>query len=73
MEEGKLTTMLKGLKASKKKEEKSEDKKKNPEEDVADNIIEYIHMKEGGHLQYGLGFLASQVKDVPQQTFHLHL
>ena len=67
MEEGKLNSMLEGLIAGKKKEEKNEDKKKIAEEEVADNVIQYIHMKEGGHLQYGLTFLVSQVKGLLYQ------
>ena len=63
MEEGKLTSMLEGLKAGKKKEEKNEDKDTSPEGEVVNNILEYIHMKDGGHFRYGMGFLASQVKD----------
>ena len=67
MEEGKLNSMLEGLIAGKKKEEKSEDKKKIAEEEVADNVIQYIHMKEAGHLKYGLTFLVSQVNGVLYQ------
>ena len=65
--------MLEGLKASAKKEDKNEDKKKNPVAEVADNVLEYIHMKEGGHFQYGMGFLASQVKDIARIFEHILL
>ena len=28
---------------------------------VAEGVIRYIEMKEGGHFQYGMSFIASQV------------
>ena len=53
--------MLNGLDAAEKKEEKAEDKKEDKNETVANNIIAYLNLKQGGHGRYGTGFLVSQV------------
>ena len=60
MEEGKLTALICGVTAAEKKEEKAEDK----DEDgiIVDNVLNYLHMKEGGHWQYGVCYVASQVR-----------
>jgi hypothetical protein len=62
MEEGKLEAMLKGLEEAEKKNEKEEDKKEDKKDTVANNVIAYLDLKEGGHRRYGTGFLVSQVK-----------
>ena len=63
--------MLAGLEEAEKKTEKEEEKKKaenktekkeDKKETVANNVITYLDLKEGGHRRYGVGFLVSQVK-----------
>ena len=53
--------MLKGVKAGaviKKPDTK------NPMENVATNVLNYITMNEGGHRRYGMGFISVQVSKV---------
>ena len=66
-EEGKLEEEAK-LKeeAERKAKEEAERKKKEERKDVleakvAEGVVRYIEMKEGGHFQYGMSFIASQV------------
>ena len=40
---------------------KKEERKDVLEAKVAEGVIRYIEMKEGGHFQYGMSFIASQV------------
>ena len=58
MEEGKLTAMICGVAEAEKKEEKAEDKHNL----VITNVLNYLHMKEGGHWQYGVCYVAAQVR-----------
>ena len=70
MEEGKLNAILSGFDNdfSKikhqlgKKSKGDESKKPDPVDAVAKNVVQYIQMKEGGHFQYGVAFIVSQVK-----------
>ena len=40
---------------------KKEERKDVLEAKVAEGVIRYIEMKEGGHFQYGMSFIVSQV------------
>ena len=44
------------------KSERDESKKQDPAESLAKNVVQYIKMKEAGHLRYGIAFIVSQVK-----------
>ena len=50
MEEGKLKAILSGVHKDNK--------------NVAQNIVQYIKLREAGHFRYGMAFLVSQVKYV---------
>ena len=58
MEEGKLTAMLCGVAEAEKKNEKAEDK----DNSCITNVLNYLHMKEGGHWQYGVCYVTAQVR-----------
>lgn len=65
MEEGKLNAILSGFDRDNfrfHKSERDKSKKQDPAESVAKNVVQYIQMKEAGHLRYGIAFLVSQVK-----------
>ena len=59
-EEGKIFAMVKGVKpgAIMKKNEKD---KITSLDTVANNVVDYIMMPEGGHFRYGMGYMFSQV------------
>ena len=57
MEEGKLTTMLQGVRSGSVKDDKKS-------QETAKNVVKYLEMKEGGHYMYGIGYLVSQVSNV---------
>ena len=61
-EEGKLTNMIKGVLKANKKIEMDEDAKKEKENECVKNVIDYLHMREGGHWQYGVCYVLSQVR-----------
>ena len=62
-EEGKLEQMIKGVRdANKKRSEMASEKRKEVERNCADNVINYLHMKEGGHWQYGMSYVIAQVR-----------
>ena len=58
LEEGKLTAILEGVK-------KATVVRKDGMEEVtrkaSANVVEYLKMSDAGHVQYGWGFLGSQV------------
>ena len=56
MEEGKLTTMLQGVRSGSVKDDKKS-------QETAKNVVKYLEMKEGGHYMYGISYLVSQVSD----------
>ena len=62
MEEGKLTAMLCGVAEAEKKEEKAEDK--DSDNKIINNVLNYLHMKEAGHWQYGICYVAAQVRSM---------
>ena len=33
-------------------------------DEVADNVMDYICMKEGGHFQYGWGYISAQASNI---------
>ena len=75
-EEGKLTTMIKGVLKANKKIEMDEDKKNENENACVNNVINYLHMKEGGHWQYGACYVLSQVRcdaNLQVEEIHLHV
>ena len=57
MEEGKLTAMICGVKSAEKKEEIENDK----DGTIINNVLEYLHMKDAGHMQYGMCYVVAQV------------
>ena len=62
-EEGKIFAMVKGVKpgAIMKKNEKD---KITSLDTVANNVVDYIMMPEGGHFRYGMGYMFSQVCNI---------
>ena len=62
-EEGKLEQMIKGVRdANKKCSNMDSEKRKEVERNCADNVLNYLHMKEGGHWQYGVSYVIAQVR-----------
>ena len=58
MEEGKLTAMICGVKSAEKKEETENDN----DGTIINNVLNYLHMKNAGHMQYGVCYVAAQVR-----------
>ena len=60
LEEGKIFAMVKGVKPGTIMK-KSEKDKNTYLETVANNVVDYLMMPQGGHYRYGMGYMFSQV------------
>ena len=60
LEEGKIFAMVKGVKRGSIMK-KNEKEKNSYLETVANNVVDYLMMPQGGHYRYGMGYMFSQV------------
>ena len=58
LEEGKLSSMIGGVRGGAAIAQKNHDKIK----EASKNVVKYLEMKEAGHYMYGMGYLFCQVR-----------